>query len=470
MIRSSPVSPRRGESRDAAPPSGGARAGAKLRRAPRAGPALSAASLRRTMDRPPAPPPPSDPRDARPARRHDSEAETTSEPESSRGGMEAPADPQLLLNGAAKEAGRPSPGPPAAPVPVIELVRRGGSLDIKSREAAGEAMQRAPGAEPCRAAEAACEARMVQLSPPALPLQPPGRAMLYNLGQPLATINRSVCPLSHPQPGAVSRGVPSGVGAAGGEGWRCGGRSSGIPSSARDWSLKSSRVCTQTLQREKGKRRGESQKRNEKLVPRRKIICGSKVLGGAKGSSNNRMRTRLALPSSPGSLCSPRSPANERSDSKALTGLSQPGGVQGRTPPRLPGKAAVGGQSVHELAGMGGFCPNPQAWTTPLTSPCPQGWRLSLRVPGWPRVVSPHDPGLGFVSRDLTPRSRSSSASRPPWGSPPSRAGPGGVDVSSRPVHLSLQRVFRRAGLLLHVRQQPGEAETLSVRDGDHRR
>ncbi|NXU63155.1 TAL1 protein, partial [Horornis vulcanius] len=142
-----------------------------------------------TMDRPPAPPPPSDPRDARPARRHDSEAETTSEPESSRGGMEAPADPQLLLNGAAKEAGRPSPGPPAAPVPVIELVRRGGSLDIKSREAAGEAMQRAPGAEPCRAAEAACEARMVQLSPPALPLQPPGRAMLYNLGQPLATIN-----------------------------------------------------------------------------------------------------------------------------------------------------------------------------------------------------------------------------------------------------------------------------------------
>ncbi|XP_075011925.1 T-cell acute lymphocytic leukemia protein 1 isoform X2 [Calonectris borealis] len=142
-----------------------------------------------TMDRPPAPPPPSDPRDARPPRRHDSEAETTSEPESSRGGMEAPADPQLLLNGASKEAGRPSPGPPAAPVPVIELVRRGGSLDIKSREAAGEAMQRAPGAEPCRAAEAACEARMVQLSPPALPLQPPGRAMLYNLGQPLATIN-----------------------------------------------------------------------------------------------------------------------------------------------------------------------------------------------------------------------------------------------------------------------------------------
>lgn len=147
------------------------------------------------MDRPPAPPPPSDPRDARPPRRHDSEAEPTTEPDGSRGGMEAPPEPQLLLNGAAKEAGRPSPGPPAAAaVPVIELVRRGGSLDIKSREAAGEAMQRAPGSEPCRAAEAACEARMVQLSPPALPLQPPGRAMLYNLGQPLGAIGRFVPP------------------------------------------------------------------------------------------------------------------------------------------------------------------------------------------------------------------------------------------------------------------------------------
>lgn len=157
-------------------------------------------SLRRTMDRPPAPPAPSEPRDARPARRQHPGAESASEPQSSRGAMEAPPEPQLLLNGAAKEAGRPSPGPPAAAVPVIELVRRGGSLDIKSREAAGEAMQRAPGAEPCRAAEAACEPRMVQLSPPALPLQAPGRAMLYNLGQPLATINRSVPPLPRPSP------------------------------------------------------------------------------------------------------------------------------------------------------------------------------------------------------------------------------------------------------------------------------
>ncbi|KAM7161888.1 T-cell acute lymphocytic leukemia protein 1 isoform 2-T2 [Macrochelys suwanniensis] len=140
-----------------------------------------------TMERLPAELPPSDPRDARPPQPHDPGAEGTSEPESSRGGMEVPGEPQLLLNGVSKETGRPSPGPPAAAaVPVIELVRR----DIKGREAPGEAMQRAPGAEPCRApAEAACDARMVQLSPPALPLPAAGRAMLYNLGQPLATVN-----------------------------------------------------------------------------------------------------------------------------------------------------------------------------------------------------------------------------------------------------------------------------------------
>uniref|UniRef100_A0A8C5U2E9 TAL bHLH transcription factor 1, erythroid differentiation factor n=1 Tax=Malurus cyaneus samueli TaxID=2593467 RepID=A0A8C5U2E9_9PASS len=124
---------------------------------------------------------------AMPARpRHDSEAETRASA-SSRGGMEAPADPQLLLNGAPRRRA----GPPRAPPPLCRhrAGAPGGLPGHKKREAAGEAMQRAPGAEPCRAAEAACEARMVQLSPPALPLQPPGRAMLYNLGQPLATIN-----------------------------------------------------------------------------------------------------------------------------------------------------------------------------------------------------------------------------------------------------------------------------------------
>lgn len=221
------------------------------------------------MDRPPAPPPPSDPRDARPARRHDSEAETTSEPESSRGGMEAPADPQLLLNGAAKEAGRPSPGPPAAPVPVIELVRRGGSLDIKSREAAGEAMQRAPGAEPCRAAEAACEARMVQLSPPALPLQPHGRAMLYNLGQPLATINRSVSPLSHPTPERLPQGCPARWRGGGRRGAEMRGQKQQHPFLGAGLVAQAARVCAQLCKERKGKVGGKGKKRNEKLVPRR---------------------------------------------------------------------------------------------------------------------------------------------------------------------------------------------------------
>ncbi|XP_059333811.1 T-cell acute lymphocytic leukemia protein 1 isoform X2 [Ammospiza nelsoni] len=343
-----------------------------------------------TMDRPPAPPPPSDPRDARPARRHDSEAEPTSEPESSRGGMEAPADPQLLLNGAAKEAGRPSPGPPAAAVPVIELVRRGGSLDIKSREAAGEAMQRAPGAEPCRAAEAACEARMVQLSPPALPLQPPGRAMLYNLGQPLATINRSVCPpLSHPHPGAVSRGVPRGVGAAGGAGGRCGGRSSSILSSARGSSLKSSHrsLHANFAKRERGKAGGNQKKKKKKK--KRKIRSSKennlrgKVLGRGEGSGNKRTRTGLALPSSPGSLCSPTSPADERRDSKALTGAEPSRGCADGPHLASRGKLRSGDRA----------CPKSREWgdsaqirnlglPTPLTSPCP-------RRAGVSRCVSP---------------------------------------------------------------------------------
>ncbi|OXB78955.1 UNVERIFIED_CONTAM: hypothetical protein H355_013835 [Colinus virginianus] len=89
------------------------------------------------MDRPPAPPPPSsEPRDAR---RRDPEAEPTNEPDSSRGGMEPPAEPQLLLNGAAKEAGRPSPGPPAAAVPVIELrVLRRARLLLHVRQQPGE--------------------------------------------------------------------------------------------------------------------------------------------------------------------------------------------------------------------------------------------------------------------------------------------------------------------------------------------
>uniref|UniRef100_A0A8D0GVF7 TAL bHLH transcription factor 1, erythroid differentiation factor n=1 Tax=Sphenodon punctatus TaxID=8508 RepID=A0A8D0GVF7_SPHPU len=99
---------------------------------------------------------------------------------------ELPGDPPsrlllLRLNGVSKEtlpSGRPSP-----PGPGIELLRCcSREAAIKGREAPGEAMQRAPGTELSRPPDA----RMVQLSPPGLPLQPAGRAMLYNLGQPLA--------------------------------------------------------------------------------------------------------------------------------------------------------------------------------------------------------------------------------------------------------------------------------------------
>ncbi|XP_054837284.1 T-cell acute lymphocytic leukemia protein 1 [Eublepharis macularius] len=125
-----------------------------------------------------------------------------------RGGMALPGEP-AVLSGVAKETGRPppSPGPPppAAPVPVIELVR--GGRPIKGREAPAGAMQSQPGDSRAPAALALAsgpgtppaggggssssshDARMVQLSPttaPALPLQPPARAMLYGLGPPLS--------------------------------------------------------------------------------------------------------------------------------------------------------------------------------------------------------------------------------------------------------------------------------------------
>ncbi|XP_060087765.1 T-cell acute lymphocytic leukemia protein 1 [Heteronotia binoei] len=131
-----------------------------------------------------------------------------------RGGMALPGEP-ALLNGVAKETGRPppSPGPPppAAPVPVIELVR--GGRPIKGRETPAGAMQSQPGdggggsssssrapaalalalatgpGTPPAGGSSSHDARMVQLSPaaaPALPLQPPARAMLYGLGAPLS--------------------------------------------------------------------------------------------------------------------------------------------------------------------------------------------------------------------------------------------------------------------------------------------
>lgn len=153
-----------------------------------------------------------------------------------RGGMALPGEP-ALLNGVAKETGRPppspGPGPPAAPVPVIELVR--GGRPLKGRDAPAGAMQslreresgssttsnssRAQRAEPATAIALALppatgtgtppggsgshsDVRMVQLSPtaaPALPLQPPARAMLYGLGPPLSAAGRSVSFFQPPQ-------------------------------------------------------------------------------------------------------------------------------------------------------------------------------------------------------------------------------------------------------------------------------
>nr|XP_060628627.1 T-cell acute lymphocytic leukemia protein 1 [Anolis sagrei ordinatus] len=136
-----------------------------------------------------------------------------------------PSGEPAPLNGVAKETGRPPPspaaGPPAAPVPVIELVRGGRAIKAARGPAGGAILARtaadpdrphtAPalalalgngnGTPPDAAAGAAAaggggggnlgsssssDARMVQLSPaPALPLQPPPRTMLYGLGAPL---------------------------------------------------------------------------------------------------------------------------------------------------------------------------------------------------------------------------------------------------------------------------------------------
>ncbi|XP_032350089.1 T-cell acute lymphocytic leukemia protein 1 isoform X2 [Camelus ferus] len=119
------------------------------------------------------------------------------------------APPHLvLLNGVAKETSRAAPAEP----PTIELGARGGpgggpaggggaARDLKGRDAAAaEARHRVPTTELCRPpgpapapasapAELPGDGRMVQLSPPALAAPAaPGRALLYSLGQPLASL------------------------------------------------------------------------------------------------------------------------------------------------------------------------------------------------------------------------------------------------------------------------------------------
>ncbi|KAL1023162.1 hypothetical protein UPYG_G00037160 [Umbra pygmaea] len=81
-------------------------------------------------------------------------------------------------------------------VPVIELARRGGPVDIKGTELTAYSnhkvqtteLRRPPIPLPLPSQDQLSETRMVQLSPPAFPL--PARAMLYsNFAQPLATMN-----------------------------------------------------------------------------------------------------------------------------------------------------------------------------------------------------------------------------------------------------------------------------------------
>ncbi|XP_060222159.1 T-cell acute lymphocytic leukemia protein 1 isoform X2 [Meriones unguiculatus] len=123
------------------------------------------------------------------------------------------APPHLvLLNGVAKETSRGAAAP--AEPPVIELGARGGAgggpaggggaaRDLKGRDAAAaEARHRVPTTELCRPpgpapapapasapAELPGDGRMVQLSPPALAAPAgPGRALLYSLSQPLASL------------------------------------------------------------------------------------------------------------------------------------------------------------------------------------------------------------------------------------------------------------------------------------------
>ncbi|XP_026861222.2 T-cell acute lymphocytic leukemia protein 1 homolog [Electrophorus electricus] len=127
------------------------------------------------------------------------EGTTTSESmERKRRGEHLPEDycnGTIILNGVTKETAYHA-SELKKEVPVIELGRRGGSADIKGRELKADISHKVQTTELCRPPiplplpprDPLSETRMVQLSPPALPL--PARAMLYsNMAQPLATIN-----------------------------------------------------------------------------------------------------------------------------------------------------------------------------------------------------------------------------------------------------------------------------------------
>lgn len=102
----------------------------------------------------------------------------------------------VIINGVAKETAY-NADELKREVPVIELARRGGTVDIKAREHKADGSHTVQTTELCRPPvplplplrDPLSETRMVQLSPPAFPL--PARAMLYsNMAQPLGTLNR----------------------------------------------------------------------------------------------------------------------------------------------------------------------------------------------------------------------------------------------------------------------------------------
>ncbi|CAB1314227.1 unnamed protein product [Coregonus sp. 'balchen'] len=104
-------------------------------------------------------------------------------------------NPTIFINGVAKETAYHSELKKL--VPVIELARGGGPVDIKAREQTADINHKGQTTELCRQPiplplapldPLLSETRMVQLSPLAFPL--PARAMLYsNFAQPLATMN-----------------------------------------------------------------------------------------------------------------------------------------------------------------------------------------------------------------------------------------------------------------------------------------
>ncbi|KAK2107411.1 Transaldolase [Saguinus oedipus] len=158
------------------------------------------------------------------------------------------APPHLvLLNGVAKETSRAAPAEP----PVIELGARGGpgggpaggggaARDLKGRDAAAaEARHRVPTTELCRPpgpapapapasapAELPGDGRMVQLSPPALAAPAaPGRALLYSLSQPLASLGRATTS-TRASLRYLGGGLPSTPGEEGA--WLCGSQEEGV--------------------------------------------------------------------------------------------------------------------------------------------------------------------------------------------------------------------------------------------------